>query len=609
MSRSVKHENGVTDDATYTSSISMLPSKQQQQQQQRRSNGVSDIHKISMNGYGTGTTSTNVLTHRLKKPSPLITDDNDNDADEEKIHTANGITAYPAAASMLDHEHHEISPLSSRSSSSSRSSTSPTSASATMDGLTDDGERFIVPETTNTVNTFMPRNIGLVSLTTMILLCASAYAVFFCHLSKWYHIVWFFIWRCGYDLGLGFLLSAQSQRRTITKWYIKHRCISTPASTSITTPPATTWKHMLLDHLARSQLPHDHPVPILQYPVAFRSWLVFKSLVNFILVQDGLNYILLAIKVWKWPYDGITAMLLVRYTFGIILSVFNLWAKQDAHRCIGSYSWYWGDFFFRKQSQLVFDGIFELFPHPMYTVGYSMYYGLTLLSGSYTLLFVSLTAHALQLAFLFFIEEPHIERTYGKLPATNSHDDVSQSNKQIKLLYNQAANAKPDAIFYSSLDMTRTADFALVLITCYTIVLTCITDKPYYLVIHTLIWRAIHWFVLGSILWLQSTRQWWTRRYITSGRSMSDAFSAFRGIYNLSYTINLLSFICAAIRYNNMHWYDLRQAQNVAQLLGGCILILLNIWSYKSTLNAVGNFGWFFGQVVLYFETIRMKIS
>src|SRR5689334_20600962 len=48
----------------------------------------------------------------------------------------------------------------------------------------------------------------------------------------------------------------------------------------------------------------------------------------------------------------------------------------------------------------------------MYTVGYSMYYGYSLLCRSYPLLFTSLVAHLLQIAFLVAVEEPHIERTY-----------------------------------------------------------------------------------------------------------------------------------------------------------------------------------------------------
>ena len=61
---------------------------------------------------------------------------------------------------------------------------------------------------------------------------------------------------------------------------------------------------------------------------------------------------------------------------------------------------YWGDFFFSKEQSLTFDGIFQLFPHPMYTVGYAAYYGGALCARSYTLLFTALVAHAMQVRFL-----------------------------------------------------------------------------------------------------------------------------------------------------------------------------------------------------------------
>ncbi|EGO20122.1 hypothetical protein SERLADRAFT_442275 [Serpula lacrymans var. lacrymans S7.9] len=148
-------------------------------------------------------------------------------------------------------------------------------------------------------------------------------------------------------------------------------------------------------------------------PLEYNAWLLFRQLVDVILLNDFMAYCMFAFSCFRVPEELSITVHIMRWIGGIALIVFNLWVKTEAHDVVKDYGWYWGDVFFQRGA-LVFDGVFELAPHPMYSVGYAGYYGLSLIVGSYPVLFVSLAAHAAQFAFLVFFENPHIERMYGK---------------------------------------------------------------------------------------------------------------------------------------------------------------------------------------------------
>lgn len=141
------------------------------------------------------------------------------------------------------------------------------------------------------------------------------------------------------------------------------------------------------------------------------------------MTSDFVSYSCFAWSNLHFPPNHSVPMHIFRWVFGWGLIFFNLWVKIDAHRVVKDYAWYWGDAFWLMvmQHDLVFDGVYEIAPHPMYSVGYAGYYGLSmgklvphtiiqkltpLVVGSYAVLFVSLAAHAAQFAFLLWFENP-----------------------------------------------------------------------------------------------------------------------------------------------------------------------------------------------------------
>ncbi|KAG9098588.1 phosphatidylethanolamine N-methyltransferase [Ceratobasidium sp. UAMH 11750] len=207
-------------------------------------------------------------------------------------------------------------------------------------------------------------------------------------ISRVIFLVYFAFWRLAYDVGLGWVLTKQSKRRWIVRevrargWLdLKRR------------PAVYNW----IRNELKNKMGGDYSFDDL--PVEYNTWLLFRQVVDIILINDFLSYCMFAFAVFRVP-DGLSAAThLLRWLAGFALIAFNLWVKTEAHHVVKDYGWYWGDVFFERgrlvpggtfDTSLVFDGVFEMAPHPMYSVGYAGYYGLSLIAGSYALFFVSL---------------------------------------------------------------------------------------------------------------------------------------------------------------------------------------------------------------------------
>ncbi|KAJ3092628.1 phosphatidylethanolamine N-methyltransferase [Quaeritorhiza haematococci] len=450
-------------------------------------------------------------------------------------------------------------------------------------GKTPDGTVFKVPTTHDMIKTLFSPSSPHTFFEWAVLsaLAIEASLFFFTSAPREVFLVLFLMWRIAYNVGLGLLLKAQSDSKLIVRW-CKRMGFGANAKGK-----RRIWVEFMIDQLKKKMGPdYDYE----NVPIEFNSWLLFRGLVDLILVNDFTCYILFACAYYQAPADGHTFFDVLRYFGGVVLLAFNLWVKVDAHRVVKDFAWYWGDFFYLIEASLTFDGVFEMAPHPMYSVGYIGFYGSALIAQSYWVLFVSLVAHAAQFAFLYWVENPHIDKTYN----TSASSKLNLDREVLQLYFRR------DLIVFKNFDWFRSSDLFSVAIAAYSIVVAFVIGsidedwKLWFYVGQALFWRIIHTYVLGGVLYLQSENKFWTKHFIKHGERPRDAFQHWKIIYNLSQSMTYISFFLCAWRL-----YSLPENWTYGTILLrhtlGALLIMLHLWTALSIYEVLGDFGWFYG--------------
>ncbi|KAK4053652.1 phosphatidylethanolamine N-methyltransferase [Microbotryomycetes sp. JL221] len=267
-------------------------------------------------------------------------------------------------------------------------------------GKTPDGTVFPIPQTHDMLSSlFDPRlpksHIDILTLT-LLGLQVVLFISLPLHISRAFFLVYFALWRLAYNAGLGYVLRRQSEHRWIVRTVQKHGWMDKAQRPRV---------HKWIAGELKAKMGKDYDFEAV--PLEFNVWIMFRHFVDVILLNDFLSYFFFAISFITVPPGHSFIFHVLRWVGGLTLILFNLWVKVDAHRIVKDFAWYWGDAFFLSLQNL-------FAPHPMYSVGYAGYYGLSLIVASETVLFVSLAAHACQFGFLVYFENPHIERTYGE---------------------------------------------------------------------------------------------------------------------------------------------------------------------------------------------------
>ncbi|KAF9297421.1 phosphatidylethanolamine N-methyltransferase [Linnemannia elongata] len=435
--------------------------------------------------------------------------------------------------------------------------------------------------------------------------------------KRWLFLVLFVFWRAGYNAGLGYLLKLQSERRGLVAW-AKEKGIFDKKR-------GGAWYDWLNQELSCKM---DSDYDFETVPIEFNTWLFYRQLVDLILMNDFTTYVCFALSWLTFPAGSGFFSHLLRWIAGFILVSFNIWVKLDAHRVVKDFAWYWGDFFFLIEQSLTFDGVFEMAPHPMYSVGYAGYYGISLMMASYMVLFVSLAAHAAQFVFLTLVENPHIDKTYNPptvhkkrtsvlvdstAPGTPilSASDVTATPAVAPI--DQAATLVPcgskdmyntyfrrDLIVFKNFDIFRSNDIFVALIIFYATITPLLISNTgprfltFMMVIQAFLWRIFHSYVLGAVLKQQSVNKFYTKHFIKHGGTVQDAFQSWKSIFNLSNSMTYATFFLAAFKMYSIP-DDWTYGTVLLRHVLGLALIALHIWASVSVFEVLGDFGWFYG--------------
>eukprot|EP01120_Amphizonella_sp_Union-15-10_P014790 TRINITY_DN7316_c0_g1_i1.p1 TRINITY_DN7316_c0_g1~~TRINITY_DN7316_c0_g1_i1.p1 ORF type:complete len:731 (-),score=105.58 TRINITY_DN7316_c0_g1_i1:1-2193(-) len=437
-------------------------------------------------------------------------------------------------------------------------------------GIKNDGTRFFVPQTKSPTSIPPLREWSIFDYGQKLTLLYPL--LLLTNIPKWCFIAFFLFWRLMYNCGLGYVLWKQSKTKFLTQYYTKLKS-----------------HNSRLEGILTSMMENDYNFS--ETPDEFNTWLLFRGIVDIILANDLLAYLTMVIAYIEVPQQ-ITFGLILSYLIGALMCLFTLWAKIDAYRVVKDFAWYWGDFFFLLDSHLTFDRVFAIVPHPMYTIGYAFFYGVSLISQSYTVLYVSLFGHFCQLLFLEVVENPHIKKTYPEMVQDQ------QPERQILLYHNQSGYFRKDLIVFKNLTLFRSSDVFMIVILAYNIMFFFFDISNAFYIWQVIMWRGVHNGILGYILYRQSHESWWTNQFAKIGFSKKEAFEEWKRIYNLSLTINHVAFIVCAFKFTTIGNWDIFSTYLIKQTFG-LLLIALNVWSSVSTYEVLGEFGWFYGDFFL----------
>lgn len=196
---------------------------------------------------------------------------------------------------------------------------------------------FVVPQTHDMVSTLLSPSQPKKAIDLLILgvlaFDIALYLLLPSTLRTYVLLVLFLFWRTAYNFGIGYLLQAQSKYNQLVHWAVKYAIFDQKKQ-------PTLYKYIRQD--IESKVPEEiksGDYVFDEAPIEYNTWLVFRRLVDLILMNDFVTYVLFAASCAHQPVDEVWYLTAGRWIGGVVLFLFNLWVKLDAHRVVKDYAW------------------------------------------------------------------------------------------------------------------------------------------------------------------------------------------------------------------------------------------------------------------------------
>ena len=148
------------------------------------------------------------------------------------------------------------------------------------------------------------------------------------HTRRSTSLVNFLFWRTAYDVGLGYLLHEQSVRHGMIAWVKDHHIFD---------PNYEPKRYAFIKQQLSAKMGEDYDFD--KVPVEYNTWLLFRMLVDLILVNDFVSYALFGVAWVHFPKEHSWLVHALRWSAGWLLAFFNIWVKMDAHRVVKDFAW------------------------------------------------------------------------------------------------------------------------------------------------------------------------------------------------------------------------------------------------------------------------------